>query len=1045
MSADGTQRPAPRTAVIIRTDTLGDLILFSATLRRLRTAWPQTRIVVVTRHAYRELAERLAPGVEWLFTRIDCFGQGPTDVGEALAQLKASIVALQPELVISASPRRNWLETLLAAAVPSARRVALGTAEEDPFFGPQLRLQFGVTSATAFGEFVAATGAEQDWQRNLSLADHLLGSAAERVPPSLALDAATLTTADATLRQLGLEPGRYVVCAAAGFANVRLKTWPAERFGRTLAWLRAEHQLPALLVGQESERAHLETVRTAAGDAAPALWLGREGELPLLAGLIARSTLFLGNDTGAMHLAAALDRPVVAIFGGGTWPRFTPAARQSIALVHPISCFGCGWDCPWGDAPCIAAVAESAVQQALTDALRRSSEAFQEIRRLRTLSDDVDACMGRAAAHARTAAAAHLARQHQLEETAFLAGKKDAEIASLKATTDGMDAEMEALKRVADERQRAADGKDAEIAALKQVADERQRTADGKDAEIAALKKVTDERQRTADAKDREITALKAAADTKDREIVALKKVTDERQRLADAKDCEIIALKKVADERQHTADGKDAEIAALAAACAERLALIERLDRDTKTLLAMVAQRDASLTALQGELAAVRQSAEATETFYRRLAPDAAQWAQQLADASAREATLRAELAARTAELQTTQSTLREREISLQNHANGLGVLELNKHYHRLLREKENVLQTLHRACQERDALIRKLAAESTPTTGHFYKLGLAASAWWQSHVVEPTRGWLYRNLLDGYWMQLGALRQYEPRPVKWDARLRLTRRAGAAAPKIGLVTPSYNQAVFLERTMRSVLEQNYPRLLYVVQDGGSKDASPALIQRYADRLHFGESAPDKGQADAVRKGFLRLNEALGPDDAMAWLNSDDLLAPGALAFVGRYFAAHPEVDAIYGHRIIIDADDREIGRWVLPKHNPETLRWIDFIPQETLFWRKRAWDQAGGIDPSFHFALDWDLLLRLQEAGMRIVRVPYFLGAFRVHDEQKTSAQIHTRGQDEMQRVRTRVHGPTLDYPRLDAETRRAQFRGAVSARLLATGLRC
>jgi glycosyltransferase involved in cell wall biosynthesis len=254
--------------------------------------------------------------------------------------------------------------------------------------------------------------------------------------------------------------------------------------------------------------------------------------------------------------------------------------------------------------------------------------------------------------------------------------------------------------------------------------------------------------------------------------------------------------------------------------------------------------------------------------------------------------------------------------------------------------------------------------------------------------------------------------------------------------------VTPSYNQAVFLERTIRSVLEQEYPSLLYVVQDGASTDASPAVIERYTARLFAGESAPDQGQGDAIRKGFARLDSVLAPDDAMAYLNSDDLLAPGALHFVGRYFATHPEVDAIYGNRIIIDHDDREIGRWILPRHCPETLRWIDYVPQETFFWRKRTWDLVGGLDPSFHFALDWDLLLRMQEAGARIVRVPHFLGAFRVHDEQKTSAQIHTRGHDEMQRLRTRMHGATLDHSRLDAETRRAQFRGAMAARWFGLG---
>jgi ADP-heptose:LPS heptosyltransferase/GT2 family glycosyltransferase len=946
MAASAPVSAAPRTALFVRPDTLGDLILFAPTLRCLQAAWPQTRLVVVIRRAYLELARLLASGVEWITTPIDPFAQGPADVTAELAALRSTVTALAPELVVAACPRRNWLETALAAAVPSARRIALSSTEEDPFFGTQLRLQLGTTSATAFPETVDFSAHAQDWQRNYCLADHLLGRSVERVPPTLALDAATLRAADEVLAKLGLTPGRYVACAAAGFANVRLKTWPAERFGATLAWLRQEHDQPALLVGHASERAHLEKVQAAAGAAAPALWLGGEGELPLLAALLARSALYFGNDTGAMHLAAAVGRPVVAIFGGGTWPRFQPAARQAIALVNPLPCFGCGWDCPFGDAPCVQAVGTADVQPALMDALHHGTAPFYEMRPLRNLPDAVATLMGRTAALARGRVATHLARQQKLEETTFLAEERDIEIVA----------------------------KEHEIAT--------------KDAEIVTLKRETD-------AKDREI-------EEKDQEIAT-----------------------------------KDAEIKALLATCEERLKLIVELDDGLKKLVADAGRREAALADAQ-------KHREETETFYRRLAPDAAQWAQQLADAQARANALQTEFAARTAELQKLQATLSERETSLQNFLNGCGTLELNKHYQRLLREKENVLQALHLACQEREAVIRRLAAESTRPTAWLHKLGLAASAWWQARIATPARTWLYRRLLEGYWMQLGTLRQYAPRPIVWDQRLAAKRRADQASPKIGVVTPSYNQAAFLERTIGSVLAQEYPSLLYVVQDGASTDDSPAIIRRHADRLHAWDSAPDQGQADAIRRGFDRLAGALSPDDVMAWLNSDDLLAPGALQFVGRYFSAHPEVDAIYGHRLIIDDQDREIGRWVLPRYRAETLRWIDFVPQETLFWRKRAWDLAGGIDPSFHFALDWDLLLRLQGAGLRIERVPYFLGAFRVHDEQKTSAQIHTRGHDEMQRVRTRVHGANVDPSRLDTETRRTQFRGAVTARLLELGLR-
>jgi glycosyltransferase involved in cell wall biosynthesis len=299
---------------------------------------------------------------------------------------------------------------------------------------------------------------------------------------------------------------------------------------------------------------------------------------------------------------------------------------------------------------------------------------------------------------------------------------------------------------------------------------------------------------------------------------------------------------------------------------------------------------------------------------------------------------------------------------------------------------------------------------------------------------------------MVEDYWMQIGILQHYQPRPLKWDKRMRKHLRLPVEKlPKIGIVTPSYGQATFIESTLLSVLNQRYPKLYYVVQDGGSQDGSPAIIEQYANQLYHWESVPDRGQADAVEKGFAHLQTELGSDDVMAWLNSDDLLAPRTLATVADYFARHPDVDVIYGHRIIIDWQDRDVGRWIMPPHEPDSLAWIDYVPQETMFWRKRAWDRAGGIDPSFQFALDWDLLARFTQSGCKIVRVPYFLGCFRVHPTQKTSASIHTTGADEMARIRRRFHGEKQDdHATIARWASHIRFRGALSARLLALGLR-
>lgn len=273
----------------------------------------------------------------------------------------------------------------------------------------------------------------------------------------------------------------------------------------------------------------------------------------------------------------------------------------------------------------------------------------------------------------------------------------------------------------------------------------------------------------------------------------------------------------------------------------------------------------------------------------------------------------------------------------------------------------------------------------------------------------------------------QMPAHMAYPPRPVR--AETFPAPAPGLSVPKLTIVTPSYQQARYLGETMRSVLEQKTP-VEYIVQDGGSTDGSVDLIKRLAaahaiaaadsPRLADWSSAKDQGQADAIARGFAKTSGS--PEDVMGWINSDDYYLPGALAHVAGYFARHPEVDVIYGHRIVVNEESQEIARWFLPRHDPAVLRLNDFVPQETLFWRRRVWDRVGGLDTSFHFAIDWDLLLRLQAAGARIVRLPYFLACFRAHAAQKTSAVMHSTGQREITLLRERTQG--RPYPAVELE---------------------
>jgi hypothetical protein len=175
-----------------------------------------------------------------------------------------------------------------------------------------------------------------------------------------------------------------------------------------------------------------------------------------------------------------------------------------------------------------------------------------------------------------------------------------------------------------------------------------------------------------------------------------------------------------------------------------------------------------------------------------------------------------------------------------------------------------------------------------------------------------------------------------------------------------------------------------------------------------------------------------------------MGYLNSDDALMPGALRFAAEYFARHPSVDVVYGHRVLVDEAGREVGRWFAPRRSCDDLRLQDLIPQEALFWRKRIWDRVGGVDRSFQFAVDWDLLLRFTAAGARIARLPWFLGIFRLHPNQKSQARMDELGVPEMDRLRERSLGRAATREELVASMRRAQIDSTLLRRWMRRGWR-
>jgi glycosyltransferase involved in cell wall biosynthesis len=218
----------------------------------------------------------------------------------------------------------------------------------------------------------------------------------------------------------------------------------------------------------------------------------------------------------------------------------------------------------------------------------------------------------------------------------------------------------------------------------------------------------------------------------------------------------------------------------------------------------------------------------------------------------------------------------------------------------------------------------------------------------------------------------------------------------------KVSLVTPSLNQAAFLDDALRSVLDQDDPALEYVVADGGSTDGSAAIIERHAGRLSAWWSERDGGHADAVNKGFARTT-----GEIMGWLNSDDRLLPDALELVREVFTRFPGVQWLTSaFPVTLDEAGRavRVGRtngfardpYLLGLNGIRSWSRSYFVQQESTFWRRELWDAAGGaLDPSYEPASDFELWARFFEHA-ELWTVDTVIGAFRVHDAQRTASQL-------------------------------------------------
>src|SRR5664279_3562710 len=257
----------------------------------------------------------------------------------------------------------------------------------------------------------------------------------------------------------------------------------------------------------------------------------------------------------------------------------------------------------------------------------------------------------------------------------------------------------------------------------------------------------------------------------------------------------------------------------------------------------------------------------------------------------------------------------------------------------------------------------------------------------------------------------------------------------ARAERPLVSIITPSFNQAAFIERTIASIESQDYPNVEHIVIDGGSSDGTIEILKKHPHLDWLSE--PDDGQSSAINKGFKKAR-----GEIIGWLNSDDVYYPGAVREAVEYLQAHPETALVYSDFMEIEANDHERARvQTLPFDLGQMLNQGNLIPQPSTFFRRVVFERAGYLNPDHRYAMDYDYWIRIAKSGLRLDRVDRCWSGFRLHGTSKTISES-SRAWREHRRI-SRAYGGHFLVP-LFYGYRRLIYLRLANSRFRALGMR-